>query len=419
MSANKRRQGHSAGGIFGNVEGGLPSLEQTDSDIYGNDVFEQFARIDQGKITAKPVSIFEIFPDPMQPRRAVPSPVRPYWNGKPTAMNDLFSNWLHLAEQERGSEWDIEPYLMGEGETERSDEEVGQKGKLGPIQASFLEIIELAANIRKHDLTNPITVARTPNGYRLETGERRWLAFHILHISFENEQHRWEKIPARVMEETSVWRQASENNARANLNAISRARQLAILVMEIYRQRGVQFRGFEESVGTDGIDRPYYAQVADGNRFTAKGHGEAMMNALGFKQSSQFREHRDLLKLPDEVWRIADDLSWTQGRIRELKRNSADDEQFVQKARTAARSEGYTVGIPTVEPPTLPAKVVALPDNPLLFGENKRRFARLWRLAAKVGEGRGEVAPGDLYEIQQMRRWLDDLEQVARTQVKK
>lgn len=409
MSARRRQQERA------NILGDTPpstSLSEMDSAIYS-----QIAEVDAGKRIIRPVSIYEILPDPLQPRRAVPSPVRPYWNGTPNDVGSLFSSWYQMAEQECGYEFKIEPYLLGSDEVERP-------AVMGPIQASFLDLIELAANIHRNGLMNPITVGRTPPTYQLETGERRWLAYHILHISFEDDKQ-WEKIPAHVVDKTNVWRQASENNARANLNAIGRARQLAILIMDRYQERGVQFKGYEEVVDASGIDRAYYAQVASGASYPVTGFNEELMNALGFKQSSQMREHRDLLRLPDEVWRIADDLNWTQGHLRDLKRQAGEDDNlFIKLARLDAVKDGYTVGIPTPDDsPPPPRESDDMGQNALFSKQDKERFANLRRMATKVGQGDKPIKVSDLYtiqfEIQQMREWLDRLDQAARNRTKK
>jgi hypothetical protein len=306
-----------------------------------------FPDVDRGRQVAKPVSIFNIFPDVEQPRRAMPSVVRNHWDGKPTSMANVFDVWYHLAGEERGEQVNIVPYLLAGEETERPE-------KIGPIEGSLLEIVMLAANIRANGLTNPITVVHTPEGYRLETGERRWLAYHILHAlhtHLDDEASRWEKIPARSVDSPSVWRQAGENNARANLNAVGKARQLAILIMDLYRQQGMRFGPYHLLVPAGECDRAYYAQVADGSRYPVpRGSGEAVMNAMGFKQPSQLREHRALLKLPDEVWRVADDLNWTQGRIRDLSRQAGEDDNILtQLVYQYAFAEQYRVGIPTPE----------------------------------------------------------------------
>lgn len=405
--SSRRRSGREAN-IFDS--GTVLTPEETASAIFGN-----IADVDAGRQVAKPINILDIFPDPLQPRRAIPSPVRTYWDGRPLTTSALFNSWIHLTKEERGDDFNIEPYLVALDEAPRPE-------RVGPIEASLVEILELAANIRSNGLTNPITVANTGNGYRLETGERRWLAYHILYTYFEDEQDKWGRIPARVVDGFSVWRQASENNARSNLNAISKARQLAILLMDLYqRHRGEKFHTYEQMVGQGECDRSFYAQVADGNLYpTPKGTGEAVMTAGGFKTSSQLREHRDLLRLPDEVWRVADDLNWTQGRIRQLVRQSeGNDKNLISLTLKQASTDGYRIGIAAAPSPTLPPdEPIEMDDSP--FSEQTfSRFRKVFSRMKAIGEGTRRASDMDIWEIQKMREWLIEVEKIARINMKK
>ncbi|MEZ4670820.1 MAG: ParB N-terminal domain-containing protein [Anaerolineae bacterium] len=414
MSARSRRARGDNLDVLSNSA--VLSPAETDASIFGS-----LDRADAGRQVAKPISIFEVHPDSLQPRRAVPSPVRPYWDGRPVTTSVLFSHWYDLAVQERGEgapEFNVRQHLLAE-------EEVPRPESSGPIDMALLDIVELAANIRANGLTNPITIAQTQNGYRLETGERRWLAYHLLFISFEDEQEKWGRIPARVVDEFSVWRQASENNARSNLNAISKARQLAILIMDLYQRQGVEFQSYDMLVGSGGCDRLFYSQVGEGDGGFAipKGHGEALLAAGGFKTSSQLREHRALLRLPDEVWRIADDLNWTQGRIRALQRKSAgSDNLLISLALNEAKAQRYKVGINFTDSPTLFDDVPDIVDedeDAPLSGKKFKRYRRVIGLIKAVGEGRRRFKDHDLFEIQQMRDWLVEVEKVARIELKK
>jgi len=408
--SNRRRVGRE-GNIFDN--GGIVTSEITDSAIFGS-----IAEIDSGRQVAKPISIFDIYPDPLQPRRAIPSPVRIHWDGRPATTATLFDAWFRLATEERGEDFKIEPFLLGLDEASRPEE----KDLIGPIYASLIDLLEMAANIRANGLTNPITVANASNGYHLETGERRWLAYHILNIYFEDEQEKWSRIAARVVEDFSVWRQASENNARANLNAISKARQLAILLMDIHqRQRGAKFKTFEQIVGQGESDRAFYAQVADGDTYPViAGTGEAILTAGGFKTRSLMSEHRSLLSLPDEVWRIADDLNWTQGRIRQLIRQAkGDPNKLISLALNQALTENYIIGIS--QPPTLPtpSEEPAEVDNSPFSAQTLARFNKTMKVIKAIGEGSKKVKDVDIWEIQYMREWLTEVEKIARINMKK
>ena len=164
-----------------------------------------------------------------------------------------------------------------------------------------------------------------------------------------------------------------------------------------------------------GSDRAFYGQVADGSNYPLTGHGEAVINAMGFKQSSQLREHRELLRLPDEVWRIADDLNWPQGRLRALMRKAVgDSKRLVQLAVTKALAEGYDIGISVPDSPTLPQKRTKGNLNPMVAPERKRIFYSLWSLALQMGEGDVRATQNDLNNIRYMRQWLDELEKAAR-----
>lgn len=405
---SSRRRGGRAD-IFDN--GGVITSEITDSAIFGN-----IAEVDAGRQVAKPINIFEIYPDPLQPRRAIPSPVRVYWDGRPNTTASLFHSWYRLAVEERGEEFKIESYLLGSNDEESLPE------KLGPIDAAFVEILDLAANIRANGLTNPITVANVGNGYRLETGERRWLAYHVLNTYFEHEQDKWSRIPGRVVDRFSVWRQASENNARANLNAISKARQLAILLMDLYEhQQGEKFGTFEQLVGQGDCDRLFYAQVADGEHYPViRGSGEMVMTAGGFKTASQMREHRDLLRLPDEVWRVADDLNWTQGRIRQLVRQSEGDvNNLIRLTLKQASTDGYRVGISQAPALSSTSEEVLEIDQAPFSKYTLSRYRKVFGKVKAIGQGTRKATYIDLQEIANMREWLVEVEKIARINMKK
>jgi hypothetical protein len=150
------------------------------------------------------------------------------------------------------------------------------------------------------------------------------------------------------------------------------------------------------------------------------GYGETVLNALGFKQPSQYREHRDLLRLPDEVWQLADDLNWPYGRIASLRRNSLGDEkQFIQLAINKARNQGYITGIAIEDSPAPPEPKRKEVLNPLVATEYKEIFNALWKLAGKVGEGDTRTLQTDLNYVRNMKKWLDDLEKVIRDNLAK
>jgi hypothetical protein len=131
-----------------------------------------------------------------------------------------------------------------------------------------------------------------------------------------HEREKWENIPSILVDAISVWRQASENAARADLNAIGRARQYGILMMDLLGERGHKFETFESLVRPGQSDRPYYSQVV--SERVPQGKGEMLLNALGVSHRAVFTRCRTLLGLPDEVWVIGDKLDLAEDELLRL-----------------------------------------------------------------------------------------------------
>ena len=302
-------------GMFDNLQD-APSLEESNNAIFGVNPFPVTQMI-----KVKFVEIESIYPDPAQPRRAIPSELRNRWNIREHSYEDLIALWFTYM----GSEFDLDAYLL-DGNTERSQLDQNNQPLLpefeptDAVQASFIHLLELAASILREGLTNPITISRVGNDYMIETGERRWLAYHLLNVYFEDSgEQDWSKIPARVMPERSVWRQATENNVRENLNAVSRARQLAILLMDIHGWDN--FRSI-----TDFADeQEFYAQVSDGREWQIPTDKiEQLLKSMGLNNQTQLRQYRTILRAHPMLWQIADDNDWTENAIREAHRLSPE-----------------------------------------------------------------------------------------------
>lgn len=337
-----RRDGRSG---LDTVNAGDPNAQIVDEAIYGS-----LGELDTGRLVAKPVSIHDILPDPKQPRRQIPSIIRQQWDGYADTVAGMFGVWAAaFADESRRELKDIEAVIdqVLEGE-EVSPAEVYQGEKNDPkrhwgvIGGALMAVVNLAAEIRRDGLTNPITIVRLSNQFLIETGERRWLAFHLLNI-FYPDSTAWKRIPAREVAASSVWRQASENTARAQLNAISMARQLAILLMDLYGND--RFEPYYEMVQSGQCDRAYYAQVSDGNVWRVpRGKGEQLVNAMGITNPVQLRQYRDLLRLPDEVWMLADDLNWKESFIRSsIIEKAVNESGMVALAQFEADGVGYRV----------------------------------------------------------------------------
>ncbi|HLV34821.1 MAG TPA: ParB/RepB/Spo0J family partition protein [Spirillospora sp.] len=371
--------------------GALSSIEQTADAIYSTGLPAELAEIDSRRRPAKPVSIFEVYPDRTQPRRAVPSLVRQHWDGNPATTQTLFEGWLYEIEQAGRRDFDLLRYIEQahlpeniDGNDDEDDSVLLLSGGYTALERSLLEIADLAISIQQIGLTNPITVARDGRIYRLETGERRWLAYHLLNLYFPDDD--WAKIPAYVVDQVNVWRQASENNARADLNAIGKARQLAILLMDLLADEGYEFRTFEEILAAGLSEREYYAQVADGNVYRVpRGAGERLLTAMGLKNPTQIRQYRTLLRLPDHLWQEADDQNWTEFEIRKR----------------------YTVTAVTVSR----EKASERAPNPFVEKTNHRRRKRVWEYANRLDNLSDAERKQAVDEIEADARWLDQLKQ--------
>ncbi len=412
------------------------SKEEIDLTLYGAG---DIAALDSSRRDAVPQDIFTIYPDMTQPRRVVPSEIRHRWDGNPAGISDVFAAWVEAITLERASRlpkslpdderqalafMDVGAYLEGTYLNQVDDDEA--EFVPGPIEAGFQQVLQLAATIRRDGLINPITIAHAGVDYRLETGERRWLAYHLLYAFYDgsdgrpDEQKQWQRIPAYVVDEASVWRMAHENNVRDDLNAIGKARQFALLLMTLYADQ-YAFTPFQDLVEPGDCDRMYYAQVADGKQFPMpRGESEKLLNAMGFTSKSQLREHRSLLALPDEVWQWADDLNWAQRRIRDMRRQAnGDDELLVRLAQREAAKAGLSVGTPThTHIPGNPNATPALPpDGPHRRGKiliSRQNRAKIRHLMALRG-GAGQLGKKEKRKLRDdiaiARNWLEQLEQ--------
>lgn len=359
MSKRRRDRGTFSDDLIqdlGNVESPAPSTSEEPSlsafasAAYGSRV-EPFPELSKQKIKINLVPIQLIAPSLTQPRRVIPTQIRQYWNGKtdPDSLGQLFDKWLFELKIERGGEaFNVDAYLRGEA-TDRAPleglEEEQLTLKFGALTLSFLRIVDLASSIFRDGLTNPITIAPYGASYQIETGERRWWAYQLLNWHFV-ESNDWEKIPARIVDTVSLWRQASENNARADLNAIAKARQFSLLLMELYSVQNTQFKALDQVAH----ELDFYAQVADGELWRIpRGKGEAMLNAMGLSDTVQLRQYRRLLRLPYAVWMMADDLNWSENRIQKyVLSNATTDEEIIRAALFQAAKDGYSVSELTV-----------------------------------------------------------------------
>lgn len=293
--------------VFG--DDGKNELESFTDQIYGE---SDPGDLNTGRVVARPLPLDDVWADVKQPRRAIPATLRLHWDGNPADVSALLDAWAKVAAVD-----DAAGILTGSGDG------IDMEG-LPPVAVNYIELLRLAGDIKRVGLTNPVSVVRQHNGqYVIESGERRLLAYHILHTQFGE---KYGRIPAIVVDgKNYVWRQASENTARRSLNAIGMARQLALLIMDSREGiDGVRYDDYETLVVQGGSDRRYYAQVANGNiHRIPKGMGERIQAAMGLSET-QLSRYRTLLKLTDDdvvndaLWLRADMEDWSERFVREI-----------------------------------------------------------------------------------------------------
>lgn len=272
-------------------------------------------KLNTGRIVAKPIDIMDIWADVQQPRRAVPPTIGLHRTGSPDEVADLLTAWHTAAQMASQTTIDVEALLRGEGDGVDADNKPS-------VYLDYIEMVRLAAGIARDGLLNPITVVESDGHYLIETGERRWLAHHLLRL---HQGEQWARVPAQVANgEGFVWRQASENTARRQLNAIGMARQLALLIMAARDGIG-QYRDYADIVGAMNCDRRFYAQVADGNTHRIpKGMAERIQAAMNLSDK-RVADYRTLLRLTDDeaindvLWVRGDAENWPERVMREIR----------------------------------------------------------------------------------------------------
>lgn len=304
---------------------GLPdNLDIRDVDAMG------YGAVDlpeSGRIVSKPIDINKIRPDLRQPRRAIPMVVRGAWDGDPDEIEDILVTFHEYAESEYGA-IDVKAVLMG---TAKKWDVPQEDSTDSPVFKKYALLLTLAGNILNEGLTNPITVVKRGDGYQVETGERRWLAFQILARYIDAEKYG--KIPAREVE-YDPFRQATENNSRSKLDTIEIARQVAILIMELLDDEH-DYTDIEDMVMTGGTDRRYYAQVANGYVHSVpealRPKIQKAIRGLAWNTISQYRALLALTGddvVDDALWHAADTFNWSEMMLRELKIPRDWDDQF-------------------------------------------------------------------------------------------
>lgn len=276
---------------------------------------EIFAALDNAQVTSDTLPIMSICADITQPRRIVPRDIRGTWAGHPKGWPNIIQRWEEYV-YDSGLDLPIEDILRGKA---NPFDYMNQD----PIVKGFIELLDLAGQIHDVGLQQRIGVKPRGKEYIIIYGERRWSAFNLLHYYLGDD---YASIPAKVAH-VSEWElakiQAAENFHHVELNAISKARQFAKLLMVANAEEG-NYDSWNALVAEGGCDRPYYAQVANGDLHPIPyGMGAQFEQTLGIS-TGQMRQYRNLLKLTDDyevnnaVWDLGDENDWTEGFMRDI-----------------------------------------------------------------------------------------------------
>lgn len=277
---------------------------------------ELFGEVDiPNRKTIKPkyIPLDKIHADPRQPRRAVPPALRGAWDGNPANVPAMLENWRREASQRIQRPIDVARLIIQKDNRVLADVETED-----PIATGYIKLVQLAASIRSSGLLKPPTVRPEGGAYRLNSGERRTLAYHLVYLTTGDND--FSEMPVFINNKANVWSQAEENNTNDDLNAIQDARTLALLLIDLYENvDGVDFNTWDELVIPGGSDRAYYAQVSNGYIFKAQPL-QPILTAMGLTSARMLSAYRSLLTIPDRLWLLADNYNFTENKIRDVMR---------------------------------------------------------------------------------------------------
>ncbi len=250
-----------------------------------------------------------IRPDPAQPRRVLPEPIRSEFLSGHINARQALERWEALVTDEALSlgrprpDWQA---LLDRNPEDRDADPitVDPPGQPGPEEELLRAIVATAATIRHGGQVSPITVSEVDAGgyYRIETGERRYWAHHWLTMWVSEG---FEQIQCIIVPKASPWRQAAENTSRESLSAMAMARQLATLLLDLYDIRPDYTRP---------IPNDWYRQALEYR--VPRGEGANLRAAMGGIERSQLSRIQALLRLPDPVWELADRYRLEEKRLR-------------------------------------------------------------------------------------------------------
>jgi hypothetical protein len=295
--------------------------------------------LSEAKESELPVNV--IGPDPAQPRRAMPADLRAAWVAAAAPTDVLFKQWAELALEQHPHVLGWEQVINPPNDQRPADDDEFMDGPnmtRTPIAALWMKLVHLAADIHAAGLQQRIVVYKVgPKDYRLLIGERRLLAYLLLNWQGYGG---YTNIPSLVVDGYDPVAQAIENGSREDLNAIERARQLAILLLH--------FNGVTPPTDPDW---DWYAQAADAKQYRVpRGKADLVMRACGFTGKQEIMRYRKLLTLPTELSNLADQYSLAEGKLRGPLAEGMKGSQLATYVRQAC-------GLEQADPPPPPSPV--------------------------------------------------------------
>jgi hypothetical protein len=291
------------------------------------------------------IAIDQIMPDPAQARRAMPDDLRTAWLSG-AAPAEVFKTWNERAVEEEpvlNQYWTLILNPPNIDQPVEDDELNAINFDRSPAARQWMQLVRLAADILASGLQQRVAVYEVEDGYRLLFGERRYLAYHFL--TWQNKEG-FDAIPAGIVERYDPIAQALENGSREDLNAIERARQLAIILRTIH----------DGPIAPDTArDWGWYAEAADAGQYRIPyGKSDLIARAVGLKYPRHVRFYRNLLRLSDEAAALADAYNIEEGALRKIM---ADEPNPVQVYRILRQHLGLDPAQPQQKPPVSPVRL--------------------------------------------------------------
>lgn len=195
------------------------------------------------------------------------------------------------------------------------------------------EIMELSESIKTHGVIEPLVVAKTPAGYQIIAGERRWRAAKMAGLKV---------VPASVIKTTPrqmLELALVENVQRQNLHAIERAkgfqqlmREFDLSVKEIAQRISKSQSYVSNSLRLLGLPDLIKDAVIEGS--ISEGHARAL-SSLG-QEDDQIKTYREIVKSKASV-RGAEEM------VRRRKADNDDAPDYLKRPPSEEKNEQIEV----------------------------------------------------------------------------